>query len=92
MKSMVTLEAEMVRIGILKTLGAATSFVASLDLLCERHVTGKISMFEHVCWLEEHGLVEFNQTENTDSVRITRMGHDVARGRTLIAGVRRPEP
>jgi hypothetical protein len=91
-KSLATLETEMLRLGVLQTLQRTIGYSASLDLLCEHHNVGMLAMFETVKWLEVQGLVEFDRIDGTDTVKITRLGQDVALGRTLINGVRRPSP
>jgi len=43
-------------------------------------------------WLEERGLIVVSSKADAPASSITRMGEDVAFGRTSIAGVARPRP
>lgn len=45
-----------------------------------------------VAWLEEQGLVKSRDVGGMVIAELTRRGLDVGRGRTIVPGVKRPEP
>ena len=91
-KSIAKLTIEARRLRILQTLHNATEYVADLDVLCDYLVVGMMPLIEDVGWLEDNVLADMIQTDGVTSVRITRLGKDVAIGRCQLPGVRRPEP
>ncbi|MEO5364679.1 MAG: hypothetical protein H7838_13830 [Magnetococcus sp. DMHC-8] len=91
-KSLATLTAELRRLRVLQTLHNSAGYTADLEMLCDYLVVSMMLLVEDAGWLEEHGLVELDQTDGVTSVRLTRLGKDVAMGRERILGVRRPEP
>ena len=91
-KSLATLVVESRRLKILQTLQNSVGYTADLDLLCDYLVVGTIHLIEDAGWLEDNGLVKMNLTEGAISLKITRLGKDIALGRCQIIGVRRPEP
>ncbi|MBS9781102.1 MAG: hypothetical protein KGV56_01265 [Gammaproteobacteria bacterium] len=47
----------------------------------------------HLAWLEEQGLLEIHRLDNDFYVaEITQRGLDVAEGRGVVAGVKKPNP
>ncbi len=91
-KSLATLTAELRRLRVLQTLHNSAEYTADLEMLCDYLVVSMLLLIEDAGWLEEHGLVELDQIDGVTSVRLTRLGKDVAMGRERILGVRRPEP
>ena len=91
-KSISKLTVEARRLRILQTLHNATEYTADLDVLCDYLLVGMIVLLEDVGWLADHGLVELDQVDGVTSLRLTRLGKDVAMGRERISGVRRPDP
>ena len=91
-KSLATLTAELRRLRVLQTLHNSAEYTADLEMLCDYLVISVMLLIEDAGWLEEHGLVELDQVDGVTSVRLTRLGKDVAMGRERILGVRRPEP
>ena len=91
-KSISKLTVEARRLRILQTLHNATEYTADLDVLCDYLLVGMIVLLEDVGWLTDHGLVELDLVDGVTSLRLTRLGKDVAMGRERISGVRRPEP
>jgi len=47
---------------------------------------------QDLIWLEEHGLIVISSKNDAPSSTITRLGEDVAFGRSSISGVSRPRP
>ena len=91
-KSIAKLTVEARRLRILQTLHNATEYTADLEVLCDYLLIGMMALLEEVEWLTDHGLVELDRVDDVTSVRLTRLGKDVAMGRERIVGVRRPEP
>lgn len=91
-KSLATLTAELRRLRMLQTLQNSVEYTADVEILSDYLAVGMQTLIEDAGWLEEHGLVELNQVDSVTSVRMTRLGKDVAMGRCQIPGVRRPEP
>lgn len=91
-KSLATLTTELRRLRILQTLHNSTGYTADTEVLCDYLVVGMMLLIADVGWLADHGLVEWDQVDGVTSVRLTRLGKDVAMGRERILGVRRPEP
>ena len=91
-KSIAKLTVEARRLRILQTLHNATEYTADLEVLCDYLLIGMMALLEEVEWLTDHGLVELDRVDDVTSVRLTRLGKDVAMGRERITGVRRPEP
>ena len=91
-KSLATLTVELRRLKILQTLLNATEYTADLEMLGDYLVVGMMPLIEDAGWMEERGLIELDQVDGVTSLRLTRLGKDVAMGRERILGVRRPEP
>ena len=91
-KSIAKFTVEARRLRILQTLHNATEYTADLEVLCDYLLIGMMALLEEVEWLTDHGLVELDRVDDVTSVRLTRLGKDVAMGRERITGVRRPEP
>ncbi|MEO5363846.1 MAG: hypothetical protein H7838_09525 [Magnetococcus sp. DMHC-8] len=91
-KSIAKLTAEARRLKLLQTLHNATEYTADLGVLCDYLLVGMMVLLEEVGWLTEHGLVDLDQVDGVTSLRLTRLGKDVAMGRERISGVRRPDP
>ena len=91
-KSLATLTAELRRLRILQTLYNATEYTADLEMMSDYLVVGMMPLIEDAGWMEERGLIELDQVDGVTSLRLTRLGKDVAMGRERILGVRRPEP
>lgn len=43
-------------------------------------------------WLAEHGLITTTSLAGVTIAKITQHGHDVARGKAIVPGVKRPQP
>lgn len=91
-KSLATHTAETLRLRVLRTLQNAVAYTADLNLLCDHLVVGLTTLVGEIQWLEDHGLVEMDQVDGVTTVRLTRLGQDVATGRERLSGVRRPDP
>lgn len=91
-KSLATYTAELNRLKILQALLPATEYTLDLELLSDYLAIGMLTLTEHVGWLKDQGLVGLDQVDGVTSVRMSRTGKDVALGRTLVSGVRRPDP
>lgn len=69
--------------------GNASMLTTSLDAYGHRVSASK--MEGHLSWLEIYGLVTLSKIGTMTKVVLTQKGQDVAEGRELIAGVRRPK-
>ena len=66
-----------------------------LNLLeeCKQIQVSSDALQTHLAWLEEQGLVTLStMAEITRVAKLTTRGADVATGRTVVPGVRRPRP
>lgn len=45
----------------------------------------------HLTWLSQHGLVELSTIADLTKAKLTQRGQDVAEGREIIEGIRRPK-
>ncbi|MCA3519733.1 MAG: ArsR family transcriptional regulator [Rhodobacter sp.] len=84
------------RLAILRVLDAAPGYAANESLLhaaIERvgHIVGRDLLRSDLAWLAEVGLLRLSVIAGTLSVAtITGRGQDVAQGRAVVPGVKRP--
>lgn len=86
------------RLAILRLLAADAAYAinesvmqAALDPL--GHRVGRDVVRGEFAWLKEQGLVEVEQvTDAVHVARLTSRGLDVAEGRAVVPGVKRPRP
>jgi Fe2+ or Zn2+ uptake regulation protein len=84
------------RLAVLRFLDAAPAYAANESLLHEAmervgHVVGRDTIRTDLSWLAEQGLLKLRTIADTLSVAtITGRGQDVARGRAVVPGVKRP--
>lgn len=81
------------RLMILRALAATSGYGANRTLIrqfldSEGHAVSRDLVDTEVTWLAEMGLV----TLHDDAVKLTGRGDDVAAGRCVAPGVRRPQP
>lgn len=84
------------RLMILKSLDDA-GYDANEDILTScldnyGHRLSREQVRTHLLWLEEHGLVTVNKLADYFVATITQKGLDVAQGRAVVYGVKRPRP
>lgn len=85
------------RLEILLFLAATAGFGASHYLLHTAvdsvgHVVSMDTLKADLYWLGEQGLVDVNTEGESFIVRLKQRGMDVAEGRTVHPGVKRPKP
>ncbi len=85
------------RLMILRILAQDEGFSMNAYVLqsCLAAVAHEVSMDRlktDLAWLAEQGLVGFEQVADLYVVRLTVRGTDVASGRTVVPGVKRPSP
>ena len=56
------------------------------------HNVGRDLLRSEFAWLKEQGLVTIHDAADVQVVKLTGRGHDVADGRSVVPGVKRPEP
>lgn len=85
------------RLVILRLLSAApeytlNAFVLRPGLEAVGHSISADQLATELAWLAEQGLVELEAVVNVAVARLTARGADVAAGRVVTPGVKRPEP
>jgi hypothetical protein len=85
------------RLVILRLLSAApeytlNAFVLRPGLEALGHSLSADQLATELAWLAEQGLVELEAVVNVTVARLTARGADVASGRAVSPGVKRPEP
>lgn len=85
------------RLVILRLLSAApeytlNAFVLRPGLEAVGHSISADQLATELAWLAEQGLVELEAVVNVAVARLTSRGADVASGRVVTPGVKRPEP
>lgn len=85
------------RLMILRLLAEAPDYRANAWLLQSAlaavgHAVGVDRLRTELAWLEEQGLVALEQVGGVTLARLTARGGDVAAGRAIVPGVRRPAP
>jgi hypothetical protein len=81
------------RLMILRALAATSGYGANRRLIQqfldgEGHIVSRDLIDADIAWLAELGLVAVHD----DAVTLTGRGDDVAAGRSVVPGVRRPQP
>ncbi len=95
--SLAQLIAEDRRLVLLRLLSAApeytlNAFVLRPGLEALGHSLSADQLATELAWLAEQGLVELEAVANVTVARLTARGADVASGRAVSPGVKRPEP
>lgn len=85
------------RLVILRLLAAApeytlNAFVLRPGLEAVGHAMSADQLATELAWLAEQGLAELEAMANVTVARLTARGADVAAGRIVTPGVKRPEP
>lgn len=85
------------RLMILRLLAEAPDYRASGYLIGAAlapmgHAVGTDRLRTDLAWLEEQGLLALERPGGVDIARLTDRGADVAAGRSVTPGVRRPAP
>lgn len=89
--------AQHLRLGILRELADAPAYQLSSTMLRDL-VTARGQTVTHdqvkteAAWLADQGLVDQETLGSVMAVTLTERGEDVARGRAVAPGVRRPSP
>ncbi len=85
------------RLVILRLLSAAPEYTANAFVLrpgleAVGHAMSTDQLATELAWLAEQGLVELGAVAGVTVARLTARGADVAAGRAVTPGVKRPEP
>lgn len=85
------------RLNILKSLEEMPGYTANESIVhavLERygHQVSRDQVRTHLRWLEEQGLISIDAVGSTQIATATTRGVDVAKGRSTVPGVKRPEP
>lgn len=85
------------RLVLLRLLSAAPEYTANAFVLRPGleslgHAMSADQLATELAWLAEQGLVELEAVANVTVARLTARGADVAAGRVVTPGVKRPEP
>lgn len=85
------------RLVILRLLSAAPEYTANAFVLrpgleAVGHAMSADQLATELAWLAEQGLVELEAVAGVTVARLTARGADVAAGRVVTPGVKRPEP
>lgn len=85
------------RLVILRTLAEQPDYSANSSVLTGlldyyAHRVSRDQVDSYIAWLAEQGLVEVEDLKVVRVVTITNRGLDVAEGRVVVPGVRRPRP
>lgn len=88
---------EHARLSILRHLAAAPSYSANDSLLFDLLIQLGVSVTRDqvrscIVWLAEQGMIENKEIATVMVPTITQRGIDVAAGRAIVPGVRRPSP
>lgn len=90
--------AEHRRLAILRFLTEALDYSLNESILCDllAHFGMRVSrdmLRADIAWLADLSLVTVDKAlEDVDVVRLTERGNDVAAGRTVVPGIKRPSP
>lgn len=85
------------RLVILMTLAedsdySENEYVLSSALDYWRHQISRDKLRNHLTWLKEQGLIEVDEVKGVMMAKLTKRGKDVFEGRSVVPGVKRPEP
>lgn len=85
------------RLVLLKALEGAAAYRANAYLLrtfCDHfgHTVSSDRIEQDVAWLHEQGLVKREVSDGVTIATLTPRGLDVAQGRTVVPGVKKPAP
>jgi hypothetical protein len=85
------------RLVLLRLLADAPGYAANESILLEAvesfgHRPSRDALRADLAWLAEQGLVTIEEVATVMIATVTRRGGDVAFGRAVVPGVRRPEP
>lgn len=95
--SLKILIAEDRRLQILKLLEASTGYQVNAPLMQSAlssmgHSIGMDQLETDISWLEGKGYLIYDTVSGVILARITQSGLDVATGRAIVPGVKRPQP
>lgn len=96
-KTFAQLQAENRRCAFLRFLGEDQDYAMNTSLLQSAldavgHGVSRDCVNADAVWLEEQGLVSCENLDGIIVVKITQRGLDVAEGRAVVPGVKRPGP
>ena len=85
------------RLVVLRTLAEDSDYSVNSSILqvaLERfgHNVGRATVHAIIGWLEEKALVTVDRVESVQVAKLTQRGLDVAKGREIEPGVKRPGP
>lgn len=85
------------RLCVLRFLHESPKYTASLPLIAlvlerDGHFVAQSAVLAEVAWLEGAGLVRSEMIDKLMLVTLTQTGAEVATGRMVMPGVRRPDP
>lgn len=85
------------RLVILRVLAESAAYTCNEYLIGSMldgfgHVVGADRVRTDLAWLAEQGLIEVRDTADVQIATLTQRGLDVANGRAVVPGVKRPAP
>jgi Fe2+ or Zn2+ uptake regulation protein len=85
------------RLALLRLLSAAAGYTANASLLTDAVndlgiTSTRDQVISELTWLQEQGLVLIETIAGVTVVTITERGTDVANGRVVVPGVKKPSP
>lgn len=97
MKSFAELKNEELRLIVLQLLSQSADYRASAQLLHQAlpsfsHAVGMERLGIELAWLQVKGLARVDSVGGVDMAVLTQLGADVAEGREVVSGVKRPRP
>ena len=90
-------EQEDQRLVLLRLLAEVADYKVNTSILQQGlelygHTISRDKLHTEIAWLAEQGLVQFDQLNTVKIVTLTQRGLDVAQGRSVVPGIKRPGP
>ncbi|MDU7778684.1 MAG: winged helix-turn-helix domain-containing protein [Aeromonas caviae] len=94
LKEMVTADQRLVILRSLRDMNGYSANESILDDCLERygHSISRDAVRTHMRWLEEQGLITVEKVGETLVAKLTGRGGDVATGKSMVDGVKKPRP
>ena len=90
-------EQEDQRLVLLRLLAEVADYKVNTSILQQGlelygHTVSRDKLHTEIAWLAEQNLVQFDQLNTVKIVTLTQRGLDVAQGRSVVPGIKRPGP